>query len=89
MVLRLVRQLLAVAMAALLVTAVTGHLGTSLAARSMSGYVASLDAAQRGDTARAESTGVDLSVQWHQLASSVQSVCRSVESALDQLVPRG
>ena len=88
MVLRLLRQLAALAVAFAVVSFVTGHLGTSLAARSMSGYVVAFDAAQSGDVARADSLGADLSQEWHALASSVGSAVQTLESTLEQLAPR-
>jgi hypothetical protein len=88
MVFRLVRQLAALAVAVTLVCLVTGRLGTSLAAHSLSGYVASYDAALSGDTARADSLANDLSTQWHSLAGSVASAWSSVESTLEQLAPQ-
>lgn len=65
----------------------TGHLGTSLADRSMGGYVVAFDAARSGDAARADSPSDDLSAQWHSLAGSLGSAVHPVESTLDQLVP--
>ena len=65
----------------------TWHLGSSLAARSMSGYVVAFDAARSGDAARADSLCDDLSAQRHSLAGSLGSAVHSVESTLDQLVP--
>jgi hypothetical protein len=87
MVVRLLRQLAALAVAAAIVSLVTGHLGTSLAARSMSGYVVAFDAAQSGSTARADSLGADLSLQWHALAGSIGAAVETLESTLDQLAP--
>jgi hypothetical protein len=66
---------------------VTEHLGPQLAARSMSGYVAQLDAADRGDTARASAIGADLRREWLRLEATVTDALSRAEHQLDQLLP--
>ena len=87
MILRLLRQLVGLTVALTLVTGVTTHLGPQLAARSMSGYVAQLDAADRGDTATASEIGDNLRQEWLRLEASVTDALSRAERQLDQLLP--
>jgi len=84
---RLLRHLVGLAVALTLVSGVTTHLGPQLAARSMTGYVAELDAADRGDTVTASAIGDDLRRDWLRLEASVTDALSRAEHQLDQLLP--
>ena len=87
MLLLLVRRLLGLAVSLVLVTAVCDHLGPGLAARSMTGVMQEIDAAQHGDTARAQAISDDLVGQWTSLQAQVDDVLHKVEAELEKLAP--
>jgi len=89
MVLRLLRRLVGLTAALALVALVTGHAGPQLAARSMSGYVTEMDAAESGDFVRVDAIAADLGHGWQQLRASATGVLRSVEDAVERLAPAG
>jgi hypothetical protein len=82
-----VRRLLGLAVSLVLVTAVCDHLGPALAARSMTGVMQQIDAAQHGDTARAQAIGDDLVAQWSGLEKQVTDLLHQAEAQLDKLAP--
>ena len=71
----------------MLITAVCDHLGPGLAARSMTGVMQEIDAAQHGDTARAQAISADLVGQWTALQAQVADVLHQVEAEVVKLAP--
>jgi len=84
---RAFRRLVGLVVALALVSAVTAHAGPQLAARSMSGYVAQLDAAQAGDYSTADSIGSSLRSDWLSFEASASRLWTTVESELSKLAP--
>ena len=82
------RRLAGLMIAFALITAVVNRGGTGLAARSMTGYMAALDAAESGDYARADAIGTDLSRQWDHLRQQVVTVLHQAEKVVSDLAPR-
>ena len=82
-----VRRLLGLAFSLVLVTAVCSHLGPALAAHSMTGVMQEIDAAQHGDTARAQAIGDDLVAQWTGLEQQVTDLLHQAEAQLEKLAP--
>lgn len=85
MLLRAFRRLVSLAIAFAVVSAVANNLGPGLAARSMTGFMAEMDAAQSGDHAKADAISSDLSWQWHQLQDRVVLVVKQAEHAVSEL----
>ena len=83
----LVRRLLGLAVSLVLITAVCDHLGPGLAAHSMTGVMQEIDAAQHGDTARAQAISADLVGQWTTLQAQVADVLHKVEAEVEKLAP--
>lgn len=82
------RRLAGLMIALALITVVVDHGGTGLAARSMTGYMSALDAAERGDYAKADAIGTDLSRQWDHLRLQVVQVLHQAEKVVTDLAPR-
>jgi hypothetical protein len=87
MVLRVLRRLVGLAVTLALVALVTGHAGPQLAARSMSGFVTEMDAAESGDYPRVDAIAADLGQGWQQLQASATGVLHSVQDAVERLAP--
>jgi hypothetical protein len=84
---RLLRHLVGIAVALTLVSGVTTYFGPQLAARSMSGYVAQLDAADHGDTAQVSAIGADLRREWLRLEATVTDALSRADDQLGELLP--
>lgn len=82
------RRLAGLMIALALITVVVNHGGTALAARSMTGYMSALDAAEHGDYAKADAIGTDLSRQWDHLRLQVVQVLHQAEKVVSDLAPR-
>lgn len=82
-----VRRLLGLAVSIMLITAVCDHLGPALAARSMTGVMQEIDAAQHGNTAQAKSIGDDLVAQWSGLEQQVTDLVHQAETQLEKVLP--
>jgi hypothetical protein len=76
-----------IAMLFAVMTSVAGATGPGLAARSMGGYVAAVDAAEAGDYARADSIASGLGAQWNSLRVHVTQAVQSLEQAVEGLAP--
>ena len=68
--------------ASVLTLGVTTHVGPDLSARSMTGYVEELSAAQRGETVEVDRIGAQLEHEWRRLAALLAD---AVEGAADDL----
>jgi len=84
---RVIRRLVGLAVAFALVSLVTQHVGTALAARSMSGFVTGWSAAQHGNTSYAASLSTDLGRQWRDLGTHASGALHSVQDAVAHLAP--
>ena len=83
----LVGRLLGLAVSLVLISAVCDHLGPGVAARSMTGVMQEVDAAQHGDTARARSISHDLVGQRTALQAQVADVLHRAEVEVEKLAP--
>ncbi len=87
MLFRALRRLVGLMIVFAVITMVVNNGGTGLAARSMSGYLSALDAAEGGDYARADAIGTDLSRQWDHLRLQVVQVLHQAEKVVSDLAP--
>lgn len=88
MLLLALRRLAGLMIAFALVSAVANQVGPGLAARSMTGYLAQLDAAEAGDFATADAIGTDLARQWDGFRLQVVRVLERAEQVVSDLGPR-
>lgn len=82
------RRLAGLMIAFALITAVAQGGGPGLATRSMTGFMAQLDAAESGDYAKADAIGSDLARQWDRFRVQVVLVLDRAEQVLSDLAPR-
>jgi hypothetical protein len=88
MLLRAFRRLAGLMIVFAVVSAVANNAGPGLAARSMTGFVAQLDAAESGDYAKADAIGTDLAHQWDRFRVQVVQVLDRAEQVVSDLAPR-
>jgi hypothetical protein len=87
-VVHLIRQLVGLTVALALVLGVTHYVGPQLAARSMTGYVAELHAAESGNLREADSIAAQLQRDWRSLSADVTRLLREVQNSLRRMAPR-
>jgi hypothetical protein len=85
MLLHALRRLVGLAIAFAIMSTVANNLGPGLAARSMNGFMAEMDAAQSGDYAKADAISSDLARQWQHLQDEVVLVMKQAEHAVSEL----
>lgn len=83
-----IRRLVCLAVSVALLTGVVSHLGPELAARSMTGVMQEIDAAQHGNTAQAQAIGDELTSGWLGLEQQVYDLVIRVEQTVDRLAPQ-
>ena len=88
MVFRIARRLLGLALVFLLVSAVVSHVGPSLAARSMSGYVNEVDAAEHGNYGEANAISESIKNEWLTLQRDASGLWEQAASTVERWLPR-
>jgi hypothetical protein len=85
--LRAFRRLVVIAILLAVVTSVAGQWGPGLAARSMSGYLAEVHAAEAGRYDEADRISAGITAQWESLRVHVAQAVRDLEQAVDGIAP--
>ena len=88
MILAALRRLILIAIAFAVVSSVASAWGPGLAARSMTGYVAEVHAAETGRFDEVDRISSVIAAQWDSLRASVTSAVRGLEQTVEGVVPR-
>ena len=88
MILAALRRLVVIAIVFAVISAVASQWDPGLAARSMAGYVAEVDAAEAGRLGEVDRISADISTQWESFRAHVTAAVQGLERAVEGVAPQ-